>query len=506
MAWVPTRQSAISDTAVRDTFASLQKFLANPTFPAGMALGSGAVTGGDPANGVPDQDVTSPVTSTTLVAGAVPDDGVAPAAVAAVSLTPTIQGFLAKWATNTEADVINGFGTYEVQVANDAAFTVGAFLSLVSGNAWGYHSSTLIGANLRYVRVRAIDARGNVGAWSATAAVTTLLVTGPDIAANVVTANKIAANTITSAELAAINMTVGQYFRSTNYNGTSYAANNATQGFNLEAAGNFEAQNVRLRGAVLADTLETTATATNGKVKIDSVANAGKISMWGIGANSTTEAAGADLTATTSGAFRSLVAKAGGGDTAGGATLSLSNSTSGQAFLNSASDVILTANRVTFSKTGAAGYSVAPNQMPTEIFQRTTVAAVLTATWGDIFTTNSIYAKDGSLGGFVNPVGAVSSYIPKIAGLWHVTWTFTQDAGGTNNHLIEVGYIHVGFRVTKMTTTPAGAGLQATTLTASDYLTFNGTTDSFIPSIRYNSGTTRNITLNRLVFRLMNTA
>jgi hypothetical protein len=97
-------------------------------------------------------------------------DASIPGQVTGVSATAGATSVMVSWNENTEVDVKNGAGLYEVQRATDAAFSTG----LVSGKT----SATLVAVTgltpgtLLYFRVRALDSAGNTGAWSTTVSAT----------------------------------------------------------------------------------------------------------------------------------------------------------------------------------------------------------------------------------------------------------------------------------------------------------------------------------------------
>lgn len=93
-------------------------------------------------------------------------DSTAPAAVTGVSASGGLQTLTVFWTENTEIDVKNGAGTYEVQVDTANTFNTGN-LKTVKTSATVLGFSNLTTNTTYYVRVRAIDSSGNAGPYSA---------------------------------------------------------------------------------------------------------------------------------------------------------------------------------------------------------------------------------------------------------------------------------------------------------------------------------------------------
>lgn len=92
-------------------------------------------------------------------------DSTAPAAVTGVSASGGLQTLTVFWTENTEIDVKNGAGTYEVQVDTANTFATGNLKTVkTSGTVVGF--SNLITNTTYYARVRAIDSSGNAGPYS----------------------------------------------------------------------------------------------------------------------------------------------------------------------------------------------------------------------------------------------------------------------------------------------------------------------------------------------------
>ncbi len=257
--WRNPYTSSITDPTLRRIFASLEAFLASPYFNEGVSLGPGPGSGAghDATTGAVTPVVTTNINTSNIDLTA--NDGAAPGQVAGVSLTGGIRSLFVRFTARTETDMVNGQGTYQVQVATDNLFASIVHDGLASSNLVSVDGLTT--GTTYYVRVRAIDAYGGTGVWSATASVTIPTINTADITANAITTNLLAANSVTAAKLAAVTMEVGKYLQSTNYNGTDVETGNATAGFRIQANGNCEFWNGIFRGSV------TGATITGGIVR-----------------------------------------------------------------------------------------------------------------------------------------------------------------------------------------------------------------------------------------------
>ncbi len=234
-------------------WASLEKFLAKPSFYEGVALGGG------PGTGITRDPVTGAVTDPTIInynrlnIDTTTNDGVAPGQVAALVLTGGVRSLFATWAARTETDMANGRGTYQIQVATDAGFT--AIVADKLDNATMATVTGLTSGTTYYVRVRATDLYGTSGTYSATANVVIPTVNTADITVNAITADRIVANAVTAAKLSSITFEVGKYIQSNLYNGTDVETGNATQGWRIQANGNCEFWNGVFRGTVSGATI-----------------------------------------------------------------------------------------------------------------------------------------------------------------------------------------------------------------------------------------------------------
>jgi hypothetical protein len=176
-----------------------------------------------------------------------------------VAVTSGLRTVLARWTDVVDKDVINGNGTYEVQIDDSSDFSSILKTVRVSGTVTAF--TDLNPSTTYYVRVRAVDKSGNTSAaWSSTGNTTTGQAGTADIQAGAVTADliaagavvtgKLAADSVTAAKLATITLEVGKYIES-----TTYSAGSA--GWRINASGNAEFNNVAVRGTVISDSFQT---------------------------------------------------------------------------------------------------------------------------------------------------------------------------------------------------------------------------------------------------------
>ncbi|QIN94033.1 minor tail protein [Streptomyces phage Wakanda] len=119
-------------------------------------------------------------------------DTSAPAAPTGLILGAGVTTITAAWNANTEADVINGNGTYQVQLDTANTFNTGNLQDkLVGGTIVSF--SGLTSGTTYYVRMRAVDATGNLGAWSSIVSAAPKNVTDADIVAGSISGDKITA-------------------------------------------------------------------------------------------------------------------------------------------------------------------------------------------------------------------------------------------------------------------------------------------------------------------------
>ncbi len=134
-------------------------------------------------------------------------DATVPAQVVGVAVVPTFRSFIVTWDANTEADVANGKGQYQVQWSFDTGVN---FVSAMFGDE--FTGATIIVPSLNttstfpmYFRVRAIDSSGNAGAWSTIAGPYTMTTVATiDIGSLAVTTAKIANLAVDNGKLAAL--------------------------------------------------------------------------------------------------------------------------------------------------------------------------------------------------------------------------------------------------------------------------------------------------------------
>jgi hypothetical protein len=244
---------------LRAILHSLEEWLANPTFENGINLGSGGLPTADPDTGVMVPPPTVEITPAYLEGlDNVPDDDAAPPAAAGIAISAGVRSVFVSWDASTAVDVKDGWGTYRVQVDDTSDFSSPVVDKVIGGT-----STTITGlttGTTYYARVAAVDAHGNQGDWSGTVSAAPVSVANVDIAAGAITADKIQANTITAAQIAAdtitaeeldaITLEVGKYIRSSNFVA-------GTSGFELDAAGDAELNEVTVRGDIVADSFVT---------------------------------------------------------------------------------------------------------------------------------------------------------------------------------------------------------------------------------------------------------
>lgn len=105
----------------------------------------------------------------TIVAGI---DATPPGQVTGLVAGSGYRTLTASWDEVQDADVVNGHGQYHVQVATDPAFPAAAIVRDTKVGGLVTSFTDLAAGTTYHVRVRAIDASGNAGDWSATAATT----------------------------------------------------------------------------------------------------------------------------------------------------------------------------------------------------------------------------------------------------------------------------------------------------------------------------------------------
>lgn len=122
-------------------------------------------------------------------------DTTAPAAPTGVTVGAGVTTMTVYWTENTENDVKNGIGFYEVQIDTVNTFNSGNLLTKqVSGTVTSF--SNLTSNTTYYTRVRAVDASANVGSYSSIVSGTPRYVVNADIQGGTISGDKITANTL----------------------------------------------------------------------------------------------------------------------------------------------------------------------------------------------------------------------------------------------------------------------------------------------------------------------
>lgn len=98
-------------------------------------------------------------------------DASVPGKVANVIATAGAKSITARWDERTEADMINGKGLYQVEIATNSGFTSGFRMQRTSATIASW--TDLVTGQQYWVRVMAIDSSGNPGAYSDTTAQST---------------------------------------------------------------------------------------------------------------------------------------------------------------------------------------------------------------------------------------------------------------------------------------------------------------------------------------------
>lgn len=234
----------------------------------------------------------------TITAGV---DSTIPAAVTGLSVGAGVRTLTATWNDNTDIDVRDGAGQYDLQIDTANTFnTPNLRGKRVGGTIASF--GDLATTTLYYVRVRAVDASGNAGPWSGILNTTTQQVGNTDLANGAVDTLKIADGAITNAKIgnaeittakvqelsasklsagtitaAQITLGSGGVFRAgralapfhyllLDENGLRYYKNGASQftGGSLTLEANVNTGNLSLIGAITATTLSTTGAGTIG--------------------------------------------------------------------------------------------------------------------------------------------------------------------------------------------------------------------------------------------------
>lgn len=130
---------------------------------------------------------TYPITTTA--------DTTAPAAPTGVTVGAGVTTMTVYWNENSENDVKNGIGFYEVQLDTANTFNTGNLITKrVSGTITSF--SNLTSNTAYYTRVRAYDASGNAGSYSSIVSGTPRYIANSDIQAGTINGDRITAATI----------------------------------------------------------------------------------------------------------------------------------------------------------------------------------------------------------------------------------------------------------------------------------------------------------------------
>ncbi len=151
-------------------------------------------------------------TFSSTISASVPADATAPVAPTGLSAVAGLNNIIAYWNRNSETDVDLGRGTYQFQLATANTFLPANILYDKSGSATVASFTGLTTGTTYYIRVRAIDSTGNLGAWSSAASATpgtvsaqTLLtsgtIVGDLIAADTIVGSKIISDSIDANRL-----------------------------------------------------------------------------------------------------------------------------------------------------------------------------------------------------------------------------------------------------------------------------------------------------------------
>jgi hypothetical protein len=130
-------------------------------------------------------------------------DSSAPSSPSGVTLAAGVTSVIVFWTENTETDVKNGAGTYEVQIATNSGFTTGVVTNKTSATVTSF--TGLVTGTTYWARVRAVDSSGNASSYAASTptSIATASITNADIATGTLTADRLVAATITGDKIAA---------------------------------------------------------------------------------------------------------------------------------------------------------------------------------------------------------------------------------------------------------------------------------------------------------------
>jgi hypothetical protein len=141
-------------------------------------------------------------TFSSTISASVPADATAPVAPTGLSAVAGLNNIIAYWNRNSEADVDLGRGTYQFQLATANTFLPANILYDKSGSATVASFTGLTTGTTYYIRVRAIDSTGNVGAWSSVASATPGTVSAQSLlTSGTIVGDLIAADTIVGSKI-----------------------------------------------------------------------------------------------------------------------------------------------------------------------------------------------------------------------------------------------------------------------------------------------------------------
>lgn len=129
-------------------------------------------------------------------------DTTAPPQITGLVVAAGVTTVTATWAESSASDVAGGVGIYEIQLDTANTFSTGS-LQTRRTNGTIISFSGLTSGTQYFVRVRAFDASGNAGTYSATGNATTAYVTNSDIQAGTISGDRITAASINGDRIVA---------------------------------------------------------------------------------------------------------------------------------------------------------------------------------------------------------------------------------------------------------------------------------------------------------------
>jgi hypothetical protein len=141
-------------------------------------------------------------TFSSTISAAIPVDATAPVAPTGLSAVAGLNNIIAYWNRNSETDVDLGRGTYQFQLATANTFIPASILYDKSGSATVASFTGLTTGTTYYVRVRAIDSTGNLGAFSSAVSATPGKASAQDLlTSGTIVGDLIASNTIVGSSI-----------------------------------------------------------------------------------------------------------------------------------------------------------------------------------------------------------------------------------------------------------------------------------------------------------------